>query len=63
MGNGLAGQRVVVVGGSSGMGLAVSERLLGMHCEVLIVADPAASSRRRGSSCERLARRACTRRM
>jgi NAD(P)-dependent dehydrogenase (short-subunit alcohol dehydrogenase family) len=37
MGNGLAGQRVVVVGGSSGMGLAVSQRLLGMHCEVLIV--------------------------
>ncbi|RSE90354.1 SDR family oxidoreductase [Achromobacter aegrifaciens] len=37
MDNGLAGQRVVVVGGSSGMGLAVSERLLGMHCEVLIV--------------------------
>lgn len=37
MGNSLAGQRVVVVGGSSGMGLALSAQLLSMHCEVLIV--------------------------
>ncbi|MEN5164551.1 SDR family oxidoreductase [Achromobacter kerstersii] len=37
MGNSLAGQRVVVVGGSSGMGLAVSAQLLRRHCDVLIV--------------------------
>jgi NAD(P)-dependent dehydrogenase (short-subunit alcohol dehydrogenase family) len=37
MGNSLAGQRVMVVGGNSGMGLAVSARLLKMHCQVLIV--------------------------
>jgi NAD(P)-dependent dehydrogenase (short-subunit alcohol dehydrogenase family) len=37
MGNRLAGQRIVVVGGSSGMGLAVSAQLLRLHCEVLIV--------------------------
>lgn len=37
MGNSLAGQRVMVVGGNSGMGLAVSARLMKMHCQVLIV--------------------------
>ncbi len=37
MGNNLAGQRVMVVGGNSGMGLAVSARLMKMHCQVLIV--------------------------
>lgn len=37
MGNSLAGQRVMVVGGSSGMGLAVSAQLMRMHCQVLIV--------------------------
>ncbi len=37
MDNSLAGQRIVVVGGSSGMGLALSARLLRMHCEVAIV--------------------------
>ncbi|CAB3862210.1 SDR family oxidoreductase [Achromobacter piechaudii] len=37
MGIGLAGQRVVVVGGSSGMGLALSARLLCMGCKVTIV--------------------------
>lgn len=37
MDNNLTGQRVMVVGGSSGMGLAVSARLMRMGCQVLIV--------------------------
>jgi NAD(P)-dependent dehydrogenase (short-subunit alcohol dehydrogenase family) len=37
MNNSLEGQRIVVVGGNSGMGLALCARLLGMRCEVLIV--------------------------
>ncbi|PPA73534.1 short chain dehydrogenase [Achromobacter spanius] len=37
MTNPLAGQRIVVVGGGSGMGLALSARLLSMHCDVVIV--------------------------
>lgn len=37
MGNSLAGQRIMVVGGNSGMGLAVCAQLMRMHCEVLIV--------------------------
>ncbi|WYX08871.1 SDR family NAD(P)-dependent oxidoreductase [Achromobacter xylosoxidans] len=37
MDNNLTGQRVMVVGGSSGMGLAVSARLMRMGCQVQIV--------------------------
>jgi NAD(P)-dependent dehydrogenase (short-subunit alcohol dehydrogenase family) len=37
MRNFLEGQRILVVGGNSGMGLALSEQLLGMQCEVAIV--------------------------
>ncbi|WP_116522026.1 SDR family oxidoreductase [Achromobacter insuavis] len=37
MGNNLTGQRVMVVGGNSGMGLAVSAQLMRMGCQVLIV--------------------------
>jgi NAD(P)-dependent dehydrogenase (short-subunit alcohol dehydrogenase family) len=37
MRNLLEGQRILVVGGSSGMGLALSEQLLEMKCEVAIV--------------------------
>ncbi|MED5618159.1 SDR family oxidoreductase [Ideonella sp. BN130291] len=35
--NPLQGQRIVVVGGSSGMGLALSAQLLKRHCDVTIV--------------------------
>lgn len=44
MGNSLAGQRVVVVGGSSGMGLAVCAQLMRKRCEVLIVGRSRATS-------------------
>jgi NAD(P)-dependent dehydrogenase (short-subunit alcohol dehydrogenase family) len=37
MDNSLEGQRIVVVGGSSGMGLALCEQLIRRRCEVLIV--------------------------
>lgn len=37
MEKGIDGQRVVVVGGSSGMGLALSARLMARHCAVSIV--------------------------